>query len=195
LHKTLIFLTYFAIVALRDSCGDRSQHPLHVANKQQHIGFTTFLTPSLGATWGTERNITNCKTSTALHGSAPAKKKTGAALHGNAFAVWMLQMSPPKKALLKQPKTIYFKLFLVFFDSHTKCISAGRTHIKTNATLRGSVICFLFRKKTSALAPPNMLQTVCFKRFGTFERVFGVEGGAGTGAPDPPASLFLTIPY
>ena len=75
-----------------------------------------FLTPSLGPTWGTTRNIKNCKMSSTLHGSAPAGKKTSAALHGNAFAVWIVQMGPPKKASLKQPKPCILRCFEHFSD-------------------------------------------------------------------------------
>ena len=63
-----------------------------------------FQTPSLSPTWGTKRNIKNCKTSATLHGSAPAEKKTSATLHGNDFAILMVQMGRPKKASLKQSK-------------------------------------------------------------------------------------------
>ena len=75
------------------------------------IVFIMFLTPSLGPTWGTTRNIENCKTSATLHGSAPAEKKVSATLHGNAFAVWMVQMGPPKKASLKQLKPFVLNCF------------------------------------------------------------------------------------
>ena len=82
-HKTFIFRTYFAHVALRDPFGGRSQRALHFENKQTNIDFITFLTPSLSPTWGTKRNIKNCKTSATLHGSAPATTKTSATLHGS----------------------------------------------------------------------------------------------------------------
>ena len=115
-HKTLIFLTYFANFALRDPFGGRSQPALHFETKQKHIDFIAFLTPSLSPTWGTKRNIKNTKTSATLHGSAPATKKTSATLHRNAFAVWMLQMGPKKKASLNQPKPFILNGFERFWD-------------------------------------------------------------------------------
>ena len=37
-------------------------------------------------------------------------QKMSAALIGNAFAVWMVQMGPPQKGLKKTTQTMYFKL-------------------------------------------------------------------------------------
>ena len=114
-HKTLFFRTYFANIDLRDTFSGRSQCALHVENHQKTIHFITFLTRSLGPTWGTTRNIKSCKMSAALHGSPSAKKKTSAALHGNDFAIWMVQMGPSKQASPKQPKPCisnYFERFL-----------------------------------------------------------------------------------
>ena len=115
-HKTFIFRTYFANFALRDTFGGRSQRALHLENHQKSIVFITFLTPLLGPTWGTTRNIKNCKMSATLHGSAPAKKKTSATLHGNVFAGSMVQMGPPKKASPKQPKQFILNCFERFSD-------------------------------------------------------------------------------
>ena len=115
-HKTLIFLAYFANFALRDTFGGRSQRALHSENQQKSIAFISFLTPSLGPTWGTKRNIKNYKMSATLHGSAPAEKRTSPTLHGNAFAVWMVQMVPPKKASPKQPKPFILRCFERFLD-------------------------------------------------------------------------------
>ena len=115
-HKTFIFRTYFVNFDLRDTSGGRSQHAVHSANKQKSIYFLMFQTPSLSPTWGTKRNIKNCKTSATLHGSARATQKTSATLHGNAFAVCMVQMGPPKKASRKQPKTFISSGFEYFWD-------------------------------------------------------------------------------
>ena len=83
---------------------------------KKNIHFITFLTRSLGPTWGTTRNIKSCKMSAALHGSASAKKKTSAALHGNDFAIWMVQMGPSKQASPKQPKPYVVNFFECFFE-------------------------------------------------------------------------------
>ena len=115
-HKTFIFRTYFANIDLRDTFGGRSQCALHLENHQKSIDFTTFLTRSLGPTWGITRNIKNCKMSATLHGSAPAEKKTSATLHGNAFAVWMVQMGPPKKGSQKQSKPFKLRCFERFSE-------------------------------------------------------------------------------
>ena len=115
-HKTVIFRTYFAHFALRDAFGGRAQRALHLENQQKIIVFIMFLTPSLGPTWGTTRNIENCKTSATLHGSAPAEKKVSATLHGNAFAVWMVQMGPPKKGSQKQSKPFKLRCFERFSE-------------------------------------------------------------------------------
>ena len=64
----------------------------------------------------------------------------------------------------------------MLFGSHIKCTGAERTHIKTNATLHGSVFFNMFVNKQTQMGPPKVPQTVYFKLFGTFERVFGVEG-------------------
>ena len=115
-HKTLFFRTYFANIDLRDTFGGRSQCALHVENHQKTIHFITFLMRSLGPTWGTTRNIKSCKMSAALHGSASAKKKTSAALHGNDFAIWMVQMGPSKQASPKQPKPFILNCFERFLE-------------------------------------------------------------------------------
>ena len=64
-----------------------------------------------GPTWGTTRNIKNCKMSATLHGSAPTKKKTSATLHGSVFAGWMVQIGPPKTTSPKQPKPFVSNCF------------------------------------------------------------------------------------
>ena len=38
----------------------------------------------------------------------PGVKKTSAMLHGNAFAVWMVQMGPQKKVPKKVPNRYYY---------------------------------------------------------------------------------------
>ena len=114
-HRTFIFWTYFANFALRDTFGGRSQRALHLENHKD-LDFITFLTRSLGPTWGTTRNIKSCKMSAALHGSASAKKKTSAALHGNDFAIWMVQMGPSKQASPKQPKPFISNCFERFLE-------------------------------------------------------------------------------
>ena len=60
-----------------------------------------------------------------------------------------------------------------------KCTGAERTHIKTNATLHGSVFFNMFVNKQTQMGPPKVPQTVYFKLFGTFERVFYVAGEGG----------------
>jgi hypothetical protein len=115
-HRTFIFWTYFAFFALRDTFGGRSQCALHLENHQQIIDFITFLTRSLGPTWGTTRNIKNYKMSATLHGSAPAEKKASATLHGNDFAILIVQMGPPKKASLKQSKPCILNCFERFLE-------------------------------------------------------------------------------
>ena len=110
-HRTFIFWAYFANFALRDTFGGRSQHARHLENQKKSIVFITFLTRSLGPTWGTTRNIKNCKMSATLHGSAPTKKKTSVTLHGSVFAGWMVQIGPPKKTSPKQPKVFVSNCF------------------------------------------------------------------------------------
>ena len=114
--KHCFFRTYFANIDLRDAFGGRSQYALHVEKHQKTIHFIMFLTRSLGPTWGTTRNIKSCKMSAALHGSASAKKKTSAALHGNDFAIWMVQMGPSKQASPKQPKPFALNCFERFLE-------------------------------------------------------------------------------
>ena len=101
-HKTFIFRTYFANFALRDTFGGRSQRALHLENRQKSIVFITFLTPLLGPTWGTTRNIKNCKMSATLHGSAPAKKKRAPRCMGTFSQVrwsrWVPQKRPPQNS-------------------------------------------------------------------------------------------------
>ena len=58
-----------------------------------------------------------CKTSAALHGSAPEKWKTSATLHGNAFFVSMVQQGLPKGAPLKPSKPFKIKCLGVFWSS------------------------------------------------------------------------------
>ena len=60
-RKTLVFLTYFAVFALRDPFGGRFRHALHFQNEQKSIDFTTSRTPHLDPTQGTKGNIQNYK--------------------------------------------------------------------------------------------------------------------------------------
>jgi hypothetical protein len=89
---------------------------LYLQNNKKGIGFTTFLTPCVGPTWGFDRNIINCKTSTALHGSAPDDRKMNATLHGNARAVRMVHMGPPKSIPQKCPKPLLLNTFEHIID-------------------------------------------------------------------------------
>ena len=116
LRKTVIFLMYFAFFALRIQFGRRSRCALHFQNRQKDIDFITFRTPRLGPTWGTKRNVQNRKMSATLHGSAPVQNETSATLHGNAFCIRMVQMTPPKRVPKKCPKHLFLNPFECFLD-------------------------------------------------------------------------------
>jgi len=153
-HKTVIFRTYFANFGLRDTFGARSQRALHLEKQQKNSAFITFLTPSLGPTWGTTRNINNCKMSATLHGSAPAEKKASAMLYGNAFAVWMVQMRPPKKASLKQPKPFILSGFARFLDPISNApVPNGNISKRTPRCMGAYFFRFVFKNERRWVPP------------------------------------------
>ena len=61
--------------------------------------------------------------SATLHGSAPAKQKTSATLHGNARADVIAQMGPPKRVPQKHPKPFILHAFGRFLEPHANTYS------------------------------------------------------------------------
>ena len=136
----------------------------HVQNNQKGIGFTTFLTPSVGPTWGTSGNIKNCKTSATLHENAPENWKTNATLHGNACAVRIVQMGPQKSIPPKCPKPLFFKHFWAYYWlARMRCTKRGLDHnVAKNITYKR------FRRqhksetlRTKGFKTKHMPETLC----------------------------------
>jgi hypothetical protein len=70
------------------------------------------LTPSLALCWTFQRSIPHQKTSTTLHGNAPAQNGTSATLHGNVFRIFMIQLYAPKQVSQKCPRLLFLNVFV-----------------------------------------------------------------------------------
>ena len=88
--------------------------PFICKSMKKAMFFIMFLTPLPGPTWGTTRNITNCKMSATLHGSAPAKKKSAPRCMRTFSQVrwsrWVPQKGPPKNS----PNSLFLTVLSVF---------------------------------------------------------------------------------
>ena len=60
-----------------------------------------------------------------LHGSAPAKHKTSATLHGNARTDRKVQMGHPKRISKKCPKPLFLNAFGRFSEAHWSTQEVG----------------------------------------------------------------------
>ena len=83
---------------------------LNIQNRIGSIDISDTLTESMLD----HRMVTpKLKTSTRLHGNAPAQTGTNASLHGNAFRLFMVQLGASKKVPPNAPDCY----FLILFDA------------------------------------------------------------------------------
>ena len=106
---------------LRDTFGGRSQYTcaLHLKNQQQITDLYNINVSDALAGPNTGHHKQHQKLQNEPHAAwerSGGEKKTGVTLHGNAFAIWMVQMGPPKKASLKQPKPRILNCFEHFLE-------------------------------------------------------------------------------
>ena len=117
----------FANFVLRNPLSGRSRYALHFENNKKGIGCINIVDVLTGAMVDLPKEHPKSKTSTMLHGNAPAQNGTSATLHGNAFRVFMVRLDASKKVPPKCPRQLFLKVFSMFFDP-THAEVAPRRH-------------------------------------------------------------------
>ena len=83
-----------------------------VENMQHHIDFIDVFDALIDSMLDHRTDTKNQKTSATLHENAPAKNGTSAALHGNAFRVFMVQLGASKSSPRDRTKHSFSSDFL-----------------------------------------------------------------------------------